>query len=208
MSDGMEFTVPEPVANPLTDADLERLTDESVQFWVESEDYWTLDQATALLSGFYPLDEWEDNFAVKERLLHLHTRRIRAALATEIIKSPQHLNEKRKPYEWLKLMDEHENIKKQVFAPIRAALSKGKAATPQPKTKTKEAIQAYVNERRDNIAQRQWRNYPDARPTKPTKRTVANELLDDIKKEFGKAYIGEGSILRMYLEGWDLPSPE
>ena len=201
MSDGMEFTMPEPVANPLTDADLQRLSAEAVTYWAKSGN-WTIEQACALLRGFVPLEEWEPDYPIRKMLLQIHTAPLQAEITRQ---STEPLPASLPPRQWLEKAEKCG----QVFAPIRAALSKGKAATPQPKTKTKEAIQAHVNERRDDIAQRQWRNYQTgARPTKPTKGTVANELLAEINKEFGKAYKDEESILRMYLDGWDLPSPE
>jgi hypothetical protein len=206
MTDGMEFVIPQPVANQLTDSDLIRLTDESVRFWAESMDYWTLDQACALLAGFYPLDEWEDGFEVKSRLLHFHTNRIKQILSTEAAKNPQIRGDLRRPSEWIKMASEFDGLN--IYAPIKTAIVGSNKADTKPTQKPSSLeIQAYVDEHYEDVWQSQHAAFMRGQRKAPTITSVAEVLAERINKTLGHDIEGD-TVRRRYMKGKKPPKPE
>lgn len=186
MSDGMEFTVPEPVANPLTDADLERLTDEAVRWWAKRGN-WTIEQACALLRGFVPLEGWEPDYPIRRILLQIHTAPLEAEITDQ---SAEPLPANLPPQQWLEKAEKCGAVD----SAMRDAISNSKKLKP-PKPDRKAAILLAADQACKELAE-------NGTPRTPKKVavTVCQILRNDGLRHYRGGFYGPSSIIRLLRE--------
>lgn len=168
------------------------LTPDDVQYWI-TQNQWTLEEAAALLNGFYPADPSDLLYEIKTLAIQQHIASLESSTKHVHRES---LTDPLSPQEWIALVKESARI----YQPIWLAL------TDKPlksQSKPEFDVKAYAQERATDIALRM--HAKTGKP--PIKTAIYKELLGDPKivGKRGEPYEKADSIRKTLLNDWKHP---